>query len=144
MLARRPHQGVALPSIQHAFRIFAEHVYDELAAAASPADKEELLAVIQGGRALMRFADLVIRIVTQAYLDEMEDVRGDREIVSRSLLDSVLAGRSSSPSTKRDARILGIDLIPQNVVVVARAPVGERPSVRARCAWRPRRCARSC
>src|SRR3954469_22715696 len=28
MLARRPHQGVALPSIQHAFRIFAEHVYD--------------------------------------------------------------------------------------------------------------------
>src|SRR4029077_13627273 len=37
----------------------------------------------------------------------------------------VLAGRSSSPSTKRDARILGIDLIAQNVVVVARAPVGE-------------------
>ena len=121
MLARRPHQGVALPSIQHAFRIFAEHVYDELAAAASSEDQEELLAVIRGGKVLMRFADVVIGIVTQAYLDEMEDVRGDREIVSRSLLDSVLAGRSSSPSTKRDARILGIDLIPQNVVVVARA-----------------------
>ncbi len=125
MLARRPHQGVALPSIQHAFRVFAEHVYDELAVAASPEHQEELLAVIRGGRVLMRFADVVIGIVTQAYLDEMEDVRGDREIVSRSLLDSVLAGRSSSPSTRRDARILGIDLIPQNVVVVARAPVGE-------------------
>jgi sugar diacid utilization regulator len=83
------------------------------------------MAVIRGGRILMRYADDVIGIVTQAYLDEMEDVRGDREIVSRSLLDSVLAGRSSSQSTKRDARILGIDLIPQNVVVVARAPVGE-------------------
>src|SRR3954447_20722574 len=125
MLARRPHQGVALPSIQHAFRVFCEHVYQELSVVASPARPEELLAVIRGGRVLMRFADTVIGIVTQAYLDEMEDVRGDREIVARSLLDSVLAGRSSAPATRRDARILAIDLIPQNVVVVARAPVGE-------------------
>src|SRR4051794_9998015 len=125
MLSRRPHQGVALPSIQHAFRLFSEHLYDELSACAVPTRQEELEAVIHGGRVIMRFADVVIGMVTQAYLDEMEDVRGDREIVSRSLLDSVLAGRSSSPSTKRDARILGIDLIAQNVVVVARAPVGE-------------------
>src|SRR4051794_6053989 len=125
MLARRPHQGIALPSIQHAFRLFREHLYDELSAVASPERPDELLAVIRGGKVLMRFADVAIGIVTQAYLDEMEDVRGDREIVSRSVLDSVLAGRSSSSSTRRDARILGIDLIPQNVVVVARAPVGE-------------------
>src|SRR3954468_16187572 len=125
MLSRRPHQGVALPSIQHAFRLFNEHLYDELSACAAPASQRELQAVIRGGRVIMRFADVVIGMVTQAYLDEMEDVRGDREIVSRSLLDSVLAGRSSSPSTQRDARILGIDLIAQNVVVVARAPVGE-------------------
>ena len=65
------------------------------------------------------------RIVTQAYLDELEDVRGDHEIVSRSLLDAVLAGGLLAPSSVRDARILGIDLIPQNVVVVARAPVGD-------------------
>jgi len=125
MLSRRPHQGVALPSIQHAFRLFSEHLYDELWACAEPTCQEELQAVIRGGRVIMRFADVVIGMVTQTYLDEMEDVRGDREIVSRTLLDSVLAGRSSSPSTMRDARILGIDLIPQNVVVVARAPVGE-------------------
>src|SRR3954470_18734543 len=125
MLSRRPHQGVALPSIQHAFRLFSEHLYDELSACAAPTSQHELQAVIRGGRVIMRFADVVIGMVTQTYLDEMEDVRGDREIVSRSLLDAVLAGRSSSPSTKRDARILGIDLLPQNVVVVARAPVGE-------------------
>src|SRR3954468_16667581 len=125
MLSRRPHQGVALPSIQHAFRLFSEHLYDELWGCADPTRQEELQAVIRGGRVIMRFADVVIGMVTQTYLDEMEDVRGDREIVSRSLLDSVLAGRSSSPSTKRDARILGIDLIAENVVVVARAPVGE-------------------
>src|SRR4051812_11403972 len=125
MLARRPHQSVALPSIQHAFRLFSEHLYDELSAAASPERPDELLAVIRAGRVLMRFADVGIGIVTQAYLDEMEDVRGDREIVGRSLLDSVLAGRSSSASTKRDARILGIDLIPENIVIVARAPIGE-------------------
>src|SRR3954469_18273607 len=125
MLARRPHQGVALPSIQHAFRVFCEHVYNELSVVSSSERQEELMAVIRGGRVLMRFADVVIGIVTQAYLDEMEDVRGDREIVGRSLLDSVLAGRSSSASTKRDARILGIDLIPENIVIVARAPIGE-------------------
>lgn len=125
MLVRRPHQGIALPSIQHAFRIFGEVVYAELSACASPDRPEELRAVVRGGAVIMRFTHEVIRVVTQAYLDELEDVRGDREIVSRSLLEAVLAGRSSAPSTQRDARILGIDLIPQNVVIVARAPHGE-------------------
>jgi sugar diacid utilization regulator len=125
MLVRRPHQGIALPSIQHAFRIFGEVVYAELSACAAPDRPDELRAVVRGGAVIMRFTHEVIRVVTQAYLDELEDVRGDREIVSRSLLDALLAGRSSAPSTQRDARLLGIDLVPQNVVVVARAPVGE-------------------
>jgi len=125
MLARRPHQGVALPSLQHAFRVFNEHLYQELSDCASPERPEELQAVIRGGAVIMRFSHEVIRVVTQTYLDELEDVRGDREIVGRSLLDAVLAGRSSSPATKRDARILGIDLLPENVVIVARAPIGE-------------------
>src|SRR3954471_1021124 len=125
VLARRPHQGIPLPSIQHAFRLFSESVYQELWACANPNRQDELLAVIRGGAVIMRFAHEVIREVTQTYLDEAEDVRGDREIVGRSLLDAVLAGRSTAPSTKRDARILGIDLAEQNVVLVARAPVGE-------------------
>src|SRR3954470_14973778 len=125
VLARRPHQGIPLPSIQHAFRLFSESVYQELSACANPDRQDELLAVIRGGAVIMRFAHEVIREVTQTYLDELEDVRGDREIVGRSLLDAVLAGRSTAPSTKRDARILGIDLAEQNVVLVARAPVGE-------------------
>ena len=96
LLARRPHQGVALPSIQHAFRIFGEHLFAELSACASPDRPEELQAAIRGGAVIMRFAHEVIRVVTQAYLDELEDVRGDREIVSRSLLDAVLAGRATA------------------------------------------------
>src|SRR3954467_12856436 len=80
MLSRRPHQGVALPSIQHAFRLFSEHVYEELAACASPDRPDELQAVIRGGAVIMRFAHDVIGVVTQAYLDELEDVHGDREI----------------------------------------------------------------
>ena len=125
LLARRPHQGVALPSIQHAFQVFGEHVFAALAACASPDRPEELQAAIRGGTVIMRFANEVIRVVTQAYLDELEDVRGDREIVSRSLLDAVLAGRAASAASVRDARILGIDLQPENVVIVARAPVGD-------------------
>jgi sugar diacid utilization regulator len=125
LLARRPHQGVALPSIQHAFRVFGEGVFEAMAACASPDRPDELQAVIRGGAIVMRFAHEVIRVVTQTYLDELEDVRGDRDIVSRSLLDAVLAGRASSASSIRDARILGIDLLEQNVVIVARAPVGD-------------------
>ena len=91
----------------------------------------------------MRFANEVIRVVTQTYLDELADVRGDREIVSRSLLDAVLAGRATSAASVRDARILGIDLLPESVVIVAGRPsatTATRPprrSARARCA-RPR------
>ncbi len=106
-------------------RLFGEHVFAALAACASPDRPEELQAAIRGGTVIMRFANEVIRGVTQTYLDELEDVRGDREIVSRSLLDAVLAGRAASASSVRDARILGIDLLPQNVVIVARAPVGD-------------------
>jgi sugar diacid utilization regulator len=125
LLARRPHQGIALPSIQHAFRIFGELVYGELSTSASQDRPDELRAAIAAGAIVMRFAHEVIGVVTQTYLDELEDVTGDREIVSRSLLDAVLSGRSSAPSTRRDARILGIELIPQSVVVVARSPTGE-------------------
>lgn len=125
LLARRPHQGVALPSIQHAFQVFGEHLFAALAACASPDRPDELQAAIRGGTVIMRFANEVIRGVTQTYLDELEDVRGDREIVSRSLLDAVLAGRAAAASSVRDARILGIDLLPENVVIVARAPMGD-------------------
>ena len=128
MLARRPHQGVALPSIQHAFRLFGEHVFEALSGCASPDRPEELQAAIRGGAVIMRFAHEVIGVVTQTYLDEMEDVSGDREIVSRSLLDAVLAGRATAASSVRDARILGIDLLPENVVIVVRAPVGDDAS----------------
>ncbi len=125
LFARRPHQGVALPSIQHAFRLFGEEVFEALAACAEPEHPEELQAAIRGGAIVMRFAHELISVVTQTYLDELEDVSGDREIVSRSLLDAVLAGRAASASSVRDARILGIDLLEENVVIVARAPVGD-------------------
>jgi sugar diacid utilization regulator len=125
LFARRPHQGVALPSIQHAFRLFGEEVFAALADCASPEDPDELQAVIRSGAIIMRFAHELISVVTQTYLDELEDVSRDREIVSRSLLDAVLAGRASSASSLRDARILGIDLLDQTVVIVARAPVSD-------------------
>lgn len=121
LLARRPHQGVGLPAIQHAFRLFGEAMHDSLTREADPSRPEELQAVIRGAAIIMRFTNEVIGVVTQTYLDELEDVRGDREIVSRALLDAVLTGHGDAPSTQRDARILGIELVPQQVVVVARA-----------------------
>src|SRR3954469_1257528 len=46
MLVRRPHQDIALPSLQAAFRLFAEFIFDEYAAIATRDDPDELAAVV--------------------------------------------------------------------------------------------------
>ena len=125
LFARRPHQGVALPSIQHACWLFGEEIFAALTTCAAQDCPEELQAAIRGGAIAMRMAHEIIRVVTQGYLDELEDVSRDREIVSRGLLDAVLAGRASSASSVRDARVLGIELVEENVVIVVRAPLGD-------------------
>lgn len=125
MLMRRPHQGVPLAAMQHAFQIFADYAYQLLPGYASGEDTVHLRAVIRAGQVVMRYTHEVIQVVTQTYMDELQDVRGDREIVSRNLLDAVLGGRAGSPSAIRDARLVGIELGAQTVVLVARVPTDE-------------------
>ncbi|WP_354700043.1 hypothetical protein DSM112329_00304 [Paraconexibacter sp. AEG42_29] len=122
MLMRRPHQGVALASMQQAFQVFSGYSYGLLPSYIDDEDPVQLRAALRAGEVIFRYTHEVIQVVTQTYLDELQDVRGDREIVSRNLLDAVLAGRATSPSAIRDARLVGIDLGEQTVVLVARAP----------------------
>lgn len=132
MLMRRPHQGVALASMQHAFRLFGEFAFELLPTYVDPDDPVQLQAVMRAGQIIMRYTHEVIQVVTQTYMDELQDVRGDREIVSRSLLEDVLAGRAGSPSAVRDARLVGIELGDQTLVLVARAPTDDDAEARPR------------
>ncbi len=132
MLMRRPHQGVALASMQQAFRLFADYSYQLLPGYIDQSDPVQLQAVIRAGQIIMRYTHEVIQVVTQTYMDELQDVRGDREIVSRNLLDAVLSGRADSPSAVRDARLVGIELGDQTIVLVARAPTDVETEARPR------------
>jgi sugar diacid utilization regulator len=118
--ARRVHQDVSLMSIQQACQIGGEIFWGTILACASldvPAERE---AALRAASTLLSHVSLVATIAAQAYLDAAEDVENDRQIVRRHLLEAILAGRAGAPATVRDARMLGTDLHPDYVVVVAR------------------------
>jgi sugar diacid utilization regulator len=118
--ARRVNQDVSLSSIQQACRIGCECIWDMLLRCASldvPAERE---AALRAASTLWSHFSLVATIAAEAYLDAAETVEDDRQILRRHLLEAVLAGRAGATATLRDARLLGVELHPNYVVVVAR------------------------
>jgi len=136
-LARRVNQGVSLTAIQQACRLFGEHVWEAILACTSPDVPEEREAALRAAGVLIRQVNVIATAGAQAYLDAAEDVHNDRHIIRRDLLEAVLSGRADAPATVRDARLIGIDLAPQHIVVVARtlaADDGSRPQTLRRAA----------
>src|SRR3954451_3907136 len=141
--ARRVHQDVSLTSIQQACQIGGETFWGTILSCASldvPAERE---AALHAASTLLSHVSLVATIASQAYLDAAEDVQNDRQIVRRHLLEAVLAGRASATATVRDARLLGVGLHPDYVVVVAGTLPGqdENPDERRANSHRLRRAA---
>jgi len=123
--ARRVNQDVSLPSIHQACQIGTETFWDTILSCASldvPAERE---AALRAASTVLSQLSLVATIASQAYLDAAEDIQNDRQVIRRHLLDAVLAGRAGAPATVRDARLLGVDLHPDYVVVVGRTLAGE-------------------
>ena len=118
--ARRVDQAVSLTSIQQACQIGSETFWESILACASLDEPAEREAALRAAGTVLNNLSLVSTIASQAYLDAVEDVQDDRHIVRRHLLDAVLAGRTGAPSTVRDARLLGVELHPDYVVIVAR------------------------
>jgi len=127
--ARRVTQDVSLTSIQQACRIGCECVWDIILGCASldvPAERE---AALRAATTLWSHFSLVATIASEAYLDAAETVEDSRQILRRHLLEAVLAGRAGAAATVRDARVLGVELHPSYVVVVARTlPVEDDPA----------------
>jgi sugar diacid utilization regulator len=122
--ARRVHQGIPLEAFLHAFRLWSQIVWEQVLAEARtdrPGEREAALHI--AGR-LMTHVDMVSSAGALAYLDEVQGVWSEREILRRDLLELLVAG-GDPEAARRHAGTLGTDLADDYAVVVVRAP--ERP-----------------
>ena len=120
--ARRVHQGISLESFQRAARLWGELLWEavlEEAHAEDPAEREAALFV--AGR-VMKQVDHMSTHVAQGFLDELQSVWSDREVVRRDLLDGLVSGQGDSERIRRLARSLKLRLADRYVVLVLRGP----------------------
>ena len=115
--ARRVHQGLSLDTLLHQGRVWGEMLWQAVLEAARidrPEEREAALAI--AGR-LWRLVDVVSTALAHAYLDEVTD----RGLVSRDLLDALLAGAGDDEQVRRLARMVHRRLGEDHVVVVIRS-----------------------
>jgi hypothetical protein len=118
--ARRVHQGIALEAFLHAFRLWSQILWEQVLAEARTDRPGEREAALQIAGRLMSHADRVSSAGALAYLDEVQGVWSDLEILRRDLLELLLAG-TDAEAARRHAASLGIVLADDYAVVVVRA-----------------------
>jgi len=94
--ARRVHQGISLESFQRAARLWGRLIWEavlEESDAGVPAEREAALLI--AGR-VMEHVDLMSTNVAQGFLNELQSVWSDREVVRRDLLDGLVSGQGDS------------------------------------------------
>jgi len=64
--------------------------------------------------------DRLSTAAAQGYLDELQSVWSDREVVRRDLLDALIAGEGDSARVRRLARSLRLQLSERYAVVIVR------------------------
>jgi sugar diacid utilization regulator len=112
--ARRVREHVSLDLFLHSARVWGELVWDTVVANARMSDRQEREAAIQIASRLMRQVDVVSRIQSNAYLDEIND----RGLMRRDLLDALISG--DEEGSNRLARSLRVKLADSYIVVVMR------------------------
>lgn len=123
--ARRVHQDVSLESFLHAVRLWGKVLWWCVTGSAQqdvPAEREAALAI--AGR-ILEHIDLVSIAAAQGYLEELQTVWSDREVIRRDLLEALISGDGDSEQVRRIARSLRLRLSQNYIVVVLRAT--ERP-----------------
>jgi sugar diacid utilization regulator len=114
--ARRAQRRVSLEWFQHAARIWGDVLWEAVVASADidrPAERE---AAIQIASSLMRHVDILARVATTAYLDEITD----RGLLRRDLLDALISGHGEATAVHSQARDLHLTLAESYIVVVVR------------------------
>jgi sugar diacid utilization regulator len=127
--ARRVHQGVSLESFLHAVRLWGKLLWETVLACADEKVPAEREAALQIAGQLLEHLDLQSIAATQGYLDELQSVWSNREMVRRDMLDALIAGDGDSEGVRRLAKSLHLRLHENYVVVIVRGD--ERPSEQA-------------
>jgi sugar diacid utilization regulator len=123
--ARRVHQGIPLEAFLHAFRLWGQIFWEQVLQEARtdrPGEREAALRIAAG---VMAHADQVSSAGALAYLEEVQGVWSDQEIVRRDVLELLLAA-DDAEAARRQAESLNLDLAEDYAVVVVRA--GETPT----------------
>jgi sugar diacid utilization regulator len=118
--ARRVHQGIPLEAFLHAFRLWAQIFWEQVLAEARTDRAGEREAALQLAGRLMAHVDLVSSSGALAYLEEVQGVWSDQEVLRRDLLELLLSGDDPA-AARRHAASLGIALVEDYAVVVLRA-----------------------
>jgi len=127
--ASRVHQNVSLESFLRANRLWAKVLWETVLSCTSPDVAAEREAVLRIVGQLLEHMDLISTAAAQGYLDELQSVWSDREVVRRDLLDALIAGEGDSERVRRLARSLHLRLSDRYVVIIVRGE--ERPAEEA-------------
>jgi sugar diacid utilization regulator len=123
--ARRVHQGIPLDAFLHAFRLWTQILWQQVLEEARTDRPGEREAALQIAGQLMTHVDRVSSAGALAYLEEVQGIWSDREVLRRDLLELLLAG-GDPEAARRHAASLAIRLADDYAVVVVRAR--ERPA----------------
>lgn len=118
--ARRVHQDVSLEAFLHAVRLWGKVLWESLLGCTHvDVAAEREAALIIAGRVLDHI-DLMSIAAAQGYLEELQTVWSDREVVRHDLLEALVSGDGDSEQVRRLARSLGLSLSQNYIVVVVR------------------------
>lgn len=118
--ARRVHQNVSLVSFLHAWRLWGQTVWETVLASADPGQPTEREAALYMAGKLLEHLDLHSTAAAQGFLDELQSVWSDREVVRRDLLEALVAGDGDSERVRRLARSLRLKLRDDYIVLIVR------------------------
>jgi sugar diacid utilization regulator len=128
--ARRVRQGISLESFLHAARMFGLILWENVLEEADPDQPGEREAALEIAAAVMAHVDLMSTAAANGYLNEVQSIWTDREVVRRDLLEDLISGRGDSDHVRRLAHTLRLPLADRYVVIVVcgdDAPAQETP-----------------
>jgi DNA-binding PucR family transcriptional regulator len=118
--ARRVHQDVALESFLHAVRLWGKVLWESVITSTRADVAAERGAALAIAGRILEHIDLVSVAAAQGYLEELQSVWSDREVIRRDLLDALISGDGDSEQVRRLARSLRLRLSQDYIVVVVR------------------------
>ncbi len=118
--ARRVHQDVALESFLHAVRLWGKVLWESVLGSTCADVAAERGAALEIAGRILEHIDLVSVAAAQGYLQELQTVWTDREVIRRDLLDALVSGDGDSDQVRRLARSLRLRLSENYIVVVVR------------------------